>query len=103
MRVTSPSRGQRKEKTMAAVALATRTVQHAAWKAVRGRGRLKRLSLPERVTGGLAAEFFEVLFDFESGHAARASGGDGLAVAAVLDVSAGVDAVELHALTGDED
>ena len=51
----------------------------------------------------LAAELFEVLFDFEGGHAAGAGGGDGLAVAAVLDVSAGVDAGELHALAGDED
>ena len=35
---------------------------------------------------------FEVLFDFEGGHAAGAGGGDGLAVAAVLDVSGGEDA-----------
>jgi hypothetical protein len=49
------------------------------------------------------AELFEVLFDFECGHAAGAGGGDGLAVAAILDVSAGVDAVELNARAGDED
>ena len=36
--------------------------------------------------------FFEVLLDFEGGHAAGARGGDGLAVAAVLDVAAGEDA-----------
>ena len=35
---------------------------------------------------------FEVFFDFEGGHAAGSGGGDGLSVAAVLDVSAGVDA-----------
>ncbi len=35
---------------------------------------------------------FEVLFDFESGHAARARGGDGLTVAAVLYVACGEDA-----------
>jgi hypothetical protein len=35
---------------------------------------------------------FEVLFYFEGGHAAGAGGGDGLAVAAVLNVSAGEDA-----------
>jgi len=38
------------------------------------------------------AVFFEILFYFEGGHAAGACGGDGLAVAAVLDVSAGEDA-----------
>ena len=47
--------------------------------------------------------FFEVLFDLESGHAARAGGGDGLAVAAVLDVSAGEDAGEDFAVEGGED
>src|ERR1700761_6241174 len=51
----------------------------------------------------LAAEGFEILFYFEGGHAAGAGGGDGLAVAAVLDVTAGVDALKLHALAGDED
>ena len=51
---------------------------------------------------GSAAEGFEVLFHFEGGHAAGAGGGDGLAVAAVLDVSAGEDALELHALAGDK-
>ena len=41
---------------------------------------------------GLAAVVFEVFFYFEGGHAAGAGGGDGLAVLAVLDVAAGVDA-----------
>src|ERR1700742_899022 len=50
-----------------------------------------------------AAVFFEVFFYFEGGHAAGAGGGDGLAVAAILNVSAGVDALKLHALAGDED
>ena len=36
--------------------------------------------------------FFEILFDFEGGHAAGPGGGDGLAVAAILDVSAGENA-----------
>jgi hypothetical protein len=41
---------------------------------------------------------FEVLFDLEGGHAAGAGGGDGLTVAAVLDVSAGEDAGEKLAI-----
>ena len=40
----------------------------------------------------LVAVFFQVFFGFEGGHASRSRGGDGLAVAAVLNVSAGVDA-----------
>jgi hypothetical protein len=51
----------------------------------------------------LAALFFEEFFYFEGGHAAGSGSGDGLAVAAVLDVSAGVDAVQLDALEGGED
>src|ERR1700677_2430129 len=51
----------------------------------------------------LAAVFFEVLFYFEGGHAAGAGGGDGLAVAAVLDVSAGEDAGDDSAVDGGED
>ena len=50
-----------------------------------------------------AAVFFEVFFYFESGHAARASGGDGLTVAAVLDVSAGEDAGDDVSVEGGED
>jgi hypothetical protein len=46
---------------------------------------------------------FEVLFYFEGGHAAGAGGGDGLAVAAVLDVSAGEDAGDDLAVEGGED
>ncbi len=42
--------------------------------------------------GGLPAVLFEVFFDFEGGHAAGSGGGDGLAITAVLHVSAGVDA-----------
>jgi hypothetical protein len=49
------------------------------------------------------AVFFEVLFDFEGGHAAGAGGGDGLAVAAVLDVAAGEDAGDDFAVEGGED
>jgi hypothetical protein len=47
--------------------------------------------------------FFEVFFYFEGGHAAGAGGGDGLAVAAVLDVSAGEDAGDDLAVEGRED
>jgi len=47
--------------------------------------------------------FFEVFFYFEGGHAAGAGGGDGLAVAAVLDVSAGEDAWDDLAVVGGED
>jgi hypothetical protein len=47
--------------------------------------------------------FFEVFFDLEGGHAAGAGGGDGLAVAAVLNVSAGEDAREEFAVKGGED
>ena len=47
--------------------------------------------------------FFEVFFYFEGGHAAGACGGDGLAVAAVLDVSAGEDAGDDLAVEGGED
>ena len=61
------------------------------------------MRIPALDSSRLAAECFEVLFDFEGGHAAGASGGDGLAVAAVLDVSAGVNALKLHALAGDKD
>ncbi len=46
---------------------------------------------------------FEVLFDLEGGHAAGAGGGDGLAVAAVLNVSAGEDAGDDLAVEGGED
>jgi hypothetical protein len=47
--------------------------------------------------------FFEILFDLEGGHAARAGGSDGLTVAAVLDVSAGEDAGEKFAVESSED
>jgi hypothetical protein len=47
--------------------------------------------------------FFEVFFYFEGGHAAGAGGGDGLAVAAVLDVSAGEDAGDDLAVESRED
>src|ERR1700742_5058194 len=50
-----------------------------------------------------AAVFFEVFFYFEGGHAAGAGGGDGLAVAAVLDVSAGEDAGDDFAVESGED
>jgi hypothetical protein len=46
---------------------------------------------------------FEVFFYFEGSHAAGAGGGDGLAVAAVLDVSAGEDAGDGFAVEGGED
>src|SRR5882762_7624189 len=52
---------------------------------------------------GSMPPLFEVLFDLEGGHAAGAGGGDGLAVAAVLDVSAGEDAGEDLAVEGGED
>ena len=55
------------------------------------------------VEAGLAALFFEEFFYFEGSHAAGAGGGDGLAVAAVLNVSAGVDALDALAEDGDED
>ena len=45
----------------------------------------------------------EVFFCFEGGHAAGAGGGDGLAVATVLNISAGVDAGEDFAVEGGED
>jgi hypothetical protein len=51
----------------------------------------------------LATVFFEVFFNLERGHAAGAGGGDGLAVAAVLDVSAGEDAGKKFAVEGGED
>ena len=44
------------------------------------------------LANALAAVLFEVLLRFERGHAAGAGGGDGLAIAAVLHVAAGVDA-----------
>ena len=47
--------------------------------------------------------FFEVLFDFEGGHAAGAGGGDGLAIAAVLHIAAGKDAGNRHAAIGGQD
>ena len=47
-----------------------------------------------------AAVFFEEFFYFEGGHAAGAGGGDGLAVAAVLDVAAGEDAGDVAAVDG---
>src|ERR1700742_3485831 len=50
-----------------------------------------------------AAVFFEVFFYFEGGHAAGAGGGDGLTVAAVLDVSAGEDAGDDFAVERGED
>src|SRR5271170_5268818 len=56
-----------------------------------------------RIYDGLPAVFFEVLFYFEGGHAACACGSDGLAVAAVLDVSAGEDAGDDFAVQGRED
>src|SRR5579863_2089471 len=49
------------------------------------------------------AVFFEILFDFEGSHAAGAGGGDGLAVAAVLHVAAGIDAGNDNAVAGGED
>src|SRR5208283_5358185 len=45
---------------------------------------------------------FEEFFGFEGGHASCAGGGDGLAVAAVLDVSAGEDSGYIFAVAGDE-
>jgi len=60
-------------------------------------------SLEQRRGQRLPAVFFEVLFYFEGGHAAGASGGDGLAVAAVLDVSAGEDAGDDLSVEGRED
>ncbi len=48
-------------------------------------------TLPPPRTESVAV-FFEEFFGFEGGHAAGAGGGDGLAVAAVLHVSAGEDA-----------
>ena len=46
---------------------------------------------------------FEELLGFEGGHASCTGGGDGLAVAAVLDVSAGEDAGDVLAVARDED
>lgn len=46
---------------------------------------------------------FQIFFDFEGGHAAGAGGGDGLAVAAVLDVSAGEDSGDDLAFESGED
>jgi hypothetical protein len=51
----------------------------------------------------LAAVLFEVFFDLEGGHTAGAGGGDGLTIAAVLDVSAGEDAGDNLAVEGGED
>lgn len=51
----------------------------------------------------LVTVFFEVFFYFEGCHAARAGGGDCLTVAAVLDISAGVDAGDDVAVEGGED
>ena len=47
--------------------------------------------------------FFEEFFGFEGGHAACAGGGDGLAVAAVLNVSAGEDAGDGRAVVRGKD
>ena len=47
--------------------------------------------------------FFEELFRFQRGHAAGSGSGDGLTVAAVLHIAAGVDAVNPLAQDGDED
>ncbi len=58
---------------------------------------------PEAKGWRLTAQFFEVFFDLEGGHATGTGGGDGLAVAAILDVSAGVDAGDSLAEDGDED
>ena len=49
------------------------------------------------------AVLFEVFFCFKGGHAAGACGGDCLAVAAVLDISAGEDAGDDVAVVGGED
>ena len=70
------------------------------------RNEAEEATLPHPIAGnvrpvcGLAAVLFEVLFDFEGGHAAGAGGGDGLAVAAVLDVAAGEDAGDGLAVVG---
>jgi hypothetical protein len=53
--------------------------------------------------GHLAAVGLEVFFYFEGGHAAGAGGGNGLPVAAVLDVSAGEDAGDDFAVERGED
>src|ERR1017187_7391997 len=50
-----------------------------------------------------AAVFFEELFRFQRGHAAGAGSGDGLTVAAVLDVAAGKDAGDGLAIVRRED
>jgi hypothetical protein len=63
---------------------------------------LSREDRPGQLTRS-AAVFLEVFFYFEGGHAAAACGGDGLAVAAVLDVSAGEDAGDDFAVEGWED
>src|ERR1700692_402669 len=46
------------------------------------------------VHGGLLAVLFQKLFDFDRGHAAATGGRDGLAVAPVLHIAAGVNAVD---------
>src|ERR1700691_1204517 len=58
-----------------------------------GTAPLSRAPLRERgARFDLAAVLFEILLDLKGGHAAGAGGGDGLAIAAVLDVAAGKDA-----------
>jgi hypothetical protein len=49
------------------------------------------------------AVLFEILFNFKSCHAARSSGGDRLAVAAVLDVATSKDTGDDLAVVGGED
>src|ERR1035438_2948508 len=51
----------------------------------------------------LSSVFFEELFHFQRGHAAGAGSGDGLTVAAVLDVAAGKDAGDGLAIVRRED
>src|SRR4051812_48639596 len=56
----------------------------------------------DRTPRTLAAVFFQILLDFQRGHAACAGCGDGLAVAPILHIAAGIHAGNDHALVRGE-
>src|SRR5438094_7041765 len=62
------------------------------------------VTLRAAVRAPSAALFFQEFFGFHGGHAARAGGGDRLAIAAVLNVAAGINAGHPGAdvIAGDE-
>jgi hypothetical protein len=59
--------------------------------------------IESRSLAGLVAVLFEIFFYFECGHASGAGSGDGLTVAAVLNVSAGEDAGDDFSVVSGED